>query len=153
MPRRRAAHLAHWVDEPDFMPVMTTDAVARFLDQFTEWAAAQPDLQAVALVGSHARGSASPTSDVDLVILADAPERFLSDRTWVETFGAPVAVGVEDYGNLTSLRVHYQDGLEVEFGLTTVQWADVPVDPGALDVISGGMRILFERGRILSSLL
>jgi hypothetical protein len=132
---------------------MTTDAVARFLDQFTKWAAAQPDIQAAALVGSHARGSATPTSDLDLVILADDPERFLADWAWVATFGTPVAEGREDYGNLTSLRVHYRDGLEVEFGFTTVRWAHVPVDPGTLDVISGGMQILFERAPILTPLL
>ena len=59
----------------------------------------------------------------------------------------------EDYVNLTSLRVHYQDSLEVEFGFTTVRWADVPIDAGTWDVISGGMRVLFERGSILSRLL
>jgi hypothetical protein len=135
------------------MHVMTTEAVARFLDRFTDWAAAQPHIQAAALVGSHARGSASSTSDVDLVILADDPERFLADRAWLATFGTPIAESREEYGGLTSLRVHFPGFLEVEFGLTTIRWAHVPVDPGTLDVISGGMRILFEPVRILSSLV
>jgi hypothetical protein len=62
-------------------------------------------------------------------------------------------VNCENYGNVISVRVRYQDGVEVEFGFTTVQWADVPVDPGTRDVISGGMRVLVERGLILSRLL
>ena len=128
-------------------------AVTRFLRLFREWAAAQPDIQAAALVGSHARGSAGPTSDIDLLILADEPERFLTDTTWTETFGTPAAVSREHYGNLMSFRVHYQDAVEVEFGFTTVRWAEVPVDPGTRDVISGGMRVLVERGPILSRLL
>jgi hypothetical protein len=132
---------------------MTDAIVTRFLDRLTHWAAEQPDIQAAALVGSHARGSAGPTSDVDLVILADAPERFLTDRTWVETFGTPTAVHREEYGALTSLRVHYDDGLEVEFGFTPVRWAQEPVDPGTRKVISGRMRVLFERGPILSRLV
>jgi GrpB-like predicted nucleotidyltransferase (UPF0157 family)/GNAT superfamily N-acetyltransferase len=128
-------------------------AVTRFLKLFTEWAAAQPDIHAAALVGSHARGSASSTSDIDLVILAGEPERFLTDATWVETFGTPAAVSREGYGNVTSLRVQYQNAVDVEFGFTTMRWAEVPVDPGTQDVISGGMRVLVERGPILSRLL
>jgi GrpB-like predicted nucleotidyltransferase (UPF0157 family)/ribosomal protein S18 acetylase RimI-like enzyme/predicted nucleotidyltransferase len=143
MARARAAGAS---DAPD-------GAATRFLRLFTEWAAAQPDIQAVALVGSHARRSARPTSDIDLVILASEPERFLADTTWVETFGTPVSASREDYGNVTSLRVRYQDAVEVEFGFTTVRWADVPVDPGTRDVISAGMRVLVERGPILSRLL
>jgi hypothetical protein len=132
---------------------MKAAAVTRFLEHFADWAAAQPDIQAAALVGSYARGSASPSSDVDLVILADAPERFLTDRTWVETFGTPTAVHREEYGALTSIRVHYDDGLEVEFGFTTVRWAEVPLDQGTREVIAGGMRMLFERAPILTTLL
>jgi hypothetical protein len=87
------------------------------------------------------------------VIIADEPERFLTDATWTETFGIPAALSREDYGNLISIRVHYQDAVEVEFGFTTVRWAEVPVDPGTRDVISGGMRVLVERRPILSRLL
>jgi hypothetical protein len=131
---------------------MKAAAVTRLLDLFADWAGGQPGVQAAALVGSHARGSAGPSSDVDLVILADDPQRFLTDRTWLGTFGTPAAVSREEYGNVTSLRVHYQDGLEVEFGFTTVEWADVPLDQGTREVISGGMRVLFERGPIMSLL-
>ena len=70
---------------------MTEAAVARFLILFTEWAAAQPDIQAAAVVGSQARGSAGPASDLDLVILAESPERFAADRSWIETFGTPLS--------------------------------------------------------------
>jgi GNAT superfamily N-acetyltransferase len=127
--------------------------VTRFLEQFADWAATQPDIHGAALVGSHARWSAGPTSDVDLVILGDDPERFLTDQTWVETFGTPTAVRRGEYGALTSLRVHYRDGLEVEFGFTTAQWTAVPLDPGTRKVISGRMRVLFERRPILSRLV
>ena len=44
-----------------------------FLFRFTAWAASQPDIVAVGLAGSHARGAARPDSDVDLVILSTDP--------------------------------------------------------------------------------
>jgi tRNA nucleotidyltransferase (CCA-adding enzyme) len=55
------------------------------------WAAAEPRVAAVALVGSHARGAARPDSDVDLVVLADEVEAFVSDASWVSSFGVPRA--------------------------------------------------------------
>jgi predicted nucleotidyltransferase len=103
-------------------------------------------------VGSHARGSASAESDVDLVILAHEPQRYLLERDWVLTFGTPRHEAVEDYGNLQSVRVHYEDDLEVEFGFTSIEWAGLPLDSGTRDVIEGGMQVILERGPILSRL-
>ena len=126
---------------------MTTSAVARFLDRFTEWAIAQPPIEAAALVGSHARGTATADSDLDLVILVQEPEQFLKERTWVRTFGEPLIETLEDYGLLKSIRVRYSD-LEVEFGIACVEW---PLDIGSRQVINDGMQVLFERRPVLSS--
>jgi len=50
---------------------------------------------------------------------------------------------------VTSLRVYYVDGLEVEYGLASPEWASIPLDEGTQWVISGGMRILLDReGRL-----
>lgn len=109
-----------------------------------------PDIEAVALVGSYARGAPTATSDVDLVLLVDHPESYLRDRRWPQLFGVVVADRIEDYGGVTSLRVWYEDRLEVEYGLTDRTWADMPLDAGTRRVISGGMRVLFEREPLLS---
>lgn len=125
-------------------------SVTPFLLNFTAWVQSQPDVLAAALVGSHARGTASPTSDVDLVILARDPQKYLSDQSWINRFGEPLRTQMEDYGRLTSLRVWYQSGLEVEFGLTGADWAARPLDAGTRRVIGDGMRVLFERQPLLS---
>ena len=52
---------------------MNKNGVSLFLSEFTQWASAQTDILAVALVGSYARDEATETSDVDLVITADIP--------------------------------------------------------------------------------
>jgi len=104
-------------------------------------------------VGSHARGTATDASDVDLVVLANDPQRYLQDRSWVETLGEVVRQDVEQYGNVVSLRVHSQDQFEVEFGLTYPHWAAGPLDPGTQEVVAAGMKVLFERGPLLSGML
>ena len=125
--------------------------IERFLSAVVRWASAQPDIVAVALVGSYARGTANPTSDVDLVILTTCPQRYLQATNWATTFGPVAEQAIEDWGKVTSLRVWYEDGDEVEFGITTPEWVTHPIDEGTRRVISNGMRILFDRHEYLAA--
>jgi len=124
--------------------------IRTFLDAFVAWASDQPDVQAIALVGSYARGAARDDSDIDLVVLTDQPRKYLDDLIWVERFGVIKKHQTEDYGKLISLRVWYQNGVEVEYGITTPDWAASPLDAGTRRVIQDGMSVLFERGILLS---
>ena len=129
---------------------MSIDTVNQFLEDVTRWASRQPDIHALALVGSHARNAARQTSDIDLVLIATRPCEYLDDRGWLEQFGTVVSLQVEFYGLLTSIRAWYADGREVEYGVTDERWAAVPLDAGSRRVMADGMRVLFERGAILS---
>ena len=122
-----------------------------FLSAVVQWATAQPDIVAVALVGSYAKGTANPTSDVDLVILTSHPRRYLQATDWAATFGPIAKLEVEDWGKVTSLRVWYERGKEVEFGITTPEWVAHPIDEGTWKVITGGIRILFDRHEYLAA--
>jgi predicted nucleotidyltransferase len=126
--------------------------VSDFLDRVTDWVAHQPTIAAVALVGSYARGAARPDSDLDVVLLCEDPHACLAHTSWIHHFGAVERYHTEAWGAVTSLRVYYTEGLEVEFGMTTLAWAVVPVDPGTQDVVSHGMRILWDREGLLGRL-
>ncbi len=128
-------------------------AIDRFLTELNEWAATQEEITGLLLVGSHARGQARPDSDVDVVILTRAPERSLEDASFIRRFGSAARVEEEDWGRVTSLRVWYDDGPEVEFSLTDPGWASLPADPGTAQVVSDGARILFDRDGALAALL
>ena len=129
---------------------MSADQVTPFLREVTRWAAARADLLALALVGSHARGAATETSDVDLVLITTDPQRYLRDTRWLQRFGEIIKHQYEDYGLVTSIRVWYRRGLEVEYGITDARWAAMPLDAGTRRVIADGMRVLFERVELLS---
>jgi predicted nucleotidyltransferase len=124
--------------------------LARFLEQVAEWASDQKDILAVALVGSHARGEARWDSDIDLVLLAEDPQKYLGDAGWPEQFGPVLRRQTEYYALVTSVRVWYAGGREVEFGWTSRAWAAEPLEEGTRRVIQDGMRVIFERGTILS---
>jgi predicted nucleotidyltransferase len=58
-------------------------SIERILQVVVAWATAQPEIRAIALVGSHARGIARPDSDIDFMLLATDPESFRADTKWV----------------------------------------------------------------------
>ena len=128
----------------------TIEHILDFINAFVSWAARQPDIQVVAIVGSYARGKAKEDSDIDLVILTENPQQYLEDVKWTERFGAIEKLQIEDYVKLISLRVWYQNGYEVEYGFTTPDWVAIPLDAGTRQVILGGMLVLFERVELLS---
>jgi predicted nucleotidyltransferase len=126
--------------------------VHQFLSKFSRWAASRPDILAVALVGSYARNEATDASDVDLVIVASEPEKYLQDTQWAQYFGTISRQQLENYGKVTSLRVWYSGGHEVEYAFTDKTWCALPLDEGTKKVISDAMQILSERGSILNGL-
>jgi hypothetical protein len=128
-------------------------AVQVLLDEVVRWASERADVQAAGLAGSYARGTATDSSDVDVVLLVDEPGRYLADTGWTRRFGRPVKQQVEPYGRLTSLRVWYAEGPEVEFGLTTSEWAARPLEAGTEQVIMEGFQVLFEKEALLSPLV
>ena len=128
----------------------TIEQALSFIEQFPRWASTQMDVLAVALVGSYARNAAREDSDVDLVIIMDHPQKYLTNTEWTKSFGIVVKQQIEDYGILTSLRVWYESGLEIEYGFTTRAWVQSPLDKGTKRVIDDGMKVLFERIVLLS---
>jgi 3-methyladenine DNA glycosylase AlkD/predicted nucleotidyltransferase len=128
-------------------------AIQSFLDQVIHLAAEHVDIQAVVLVGSYARGKATQASDIDLVLLVDEPKNYLAEPGWIDQFGPSVRQQVEEYGRLTSLRAWYEDGTEVEFGLTDPGWAASPLDEGTDRVLMDGVKVLYERKPLLSPVL
>ena len=124
-----------------------------FLTAVREWASQNSDIQAVALVGSYARGAATAGSDIDLILLTRTPKRYLEDTAWVGHFGEVERLQVEDYGPVTSVRAWYHNGPEVEYGIAGLAWLSQPLDEGTRRVLSDGTVILYERDALLSPVL
>ena len=116
-----------------------------FLERLRGWVEPRQDVRALVIVGSVARGDARPDSDVDVVLLTTSPAHYLERTDWVSAFGAAQAGELEDYGNVTSVRAFYSDGLEVEFAIAPVDWASAPFDSGSEDVARHGILVLLDR--------
>lgn len=57
------------------------------LSKLKDWGERSSVVDSILLVGSHARNSAGPDSDIDVVIISTNPEVLLSEQTWVHSFG------------------------------------------------------------------
>ena len=102
------------------------------------------------MVGSRARGTERENSDIDLVVLADAPNAYRSDMHWLRAIDWPADGRVsrwsdENYGVVWSRRIWIAANLEIEISFAPLSWADVaPLDAGTSRVVSDGCRILFD---------
>jgi uncharacterized protein len=119
------------------------------VDAVSRWAVDDVRVTGVVLVGSHARGTARSDSDVDLVILAVQESELISDTSWVSRFGRVATKGLEHYGRVTSVRVTYAEGPEVEFAIADSGWASLPLDPGTRRVLAEGARVIYDEGGAL----
>jgi hypothetical protein len=104
---------------------------------------------------SHREGSVpkSAKESIPELVEGSVSYRERSISSWFSEFGLVENWQLEDYGKLQSLRVWYKGGLEVEYGFTDKSWAELPLDKGTRQVIADGMRILFEREKILTRIL
>lgn len=63
----------------------------RILSKLVAWGTGRDDLRAIAVVGSHARSDhpADPWSDLDVIVMARRPARYLDGSHWVEEIETP----------------------------------------------------------------
>ena len=126
--------------------------VAPFLKAFGCWASAQPDIEGVALVGSHACNAANEESDVDLMILTTEVAKYFQNRSWTWQFGEVERCIVESWGRVKSLRTFYKGRMEVEYNFSLPDWASIPFDRGTYQVVDEGMKIIYYTQGILKAL-
>lgn len=113
-----------------------------------------PEIAAIALFGSHARGTARPDSDIDILILTADIERFFTDDDYISNIGRFRYARRENWcGLLETIRAFYrQENGNLEFNLALPSWADLPVNNDARRIAKDGMKILYDPQGILEKL-
>jgi predicted nucleotidyltransferase len=135
----------------------TSDISSRqmaFLSEFADWAQGQAGVNAVALVGSHARGVARSDSDVDLVILADHPDAYLTNPEWVDKVRNALhrpPGGLRRYA-VDSRVLRRWAGGRVRIHINSVA-ATTPIDEGTEEVVRDGVIVLVDKGGRLEALI
>ena len=118
------------------------------------WARGRPEVVAVGLVGSWARGEARMDSDLDVALLAENREPFVRDDAWVHALGGTGLVRTRGWGPMTERRFVLPSGFEVELGVAPPTWAATdPVEGGTRRVVTDGMSIVYDPEGLLARLM
>ena len=120
----------------------------------------RPEISAAALVGSWARQTARPDSDIDFILLVAEPGYFRDDETWLSeidwksTGCKLISWRDEDYGAVWSRHIYLTDTTAVELSFGLPIWASVdPLDAGTAKVVGDGFRILYDPQKLMARLL
>jgi uncharacterized protein len=120
------------------------------------WAGTQPSVAALGLAGSWARAAATMSSDVDLVVLSDERQHYLTSTDWVAPAlgSAGQVVRTQAWGPLTERRIRLPSGFLVECGFAPRRWASVaPLDEGTVRVVADGFAVLYDPEGLLERLV
>jgi predicted nucleotidyltransferase len=126
------------------------------IERIANWAPSRPDIVAVGVVGSWARGVPRRDSDVDIIVLTTERRAYLDTDEWIEaSLGEPLpVVRRAEWGTLTERRLRMPSGFEVEMGFVAPSWARTnPVDPGTATVVgNGGLLPVYDPQGLLAAL-
>ena len=123
-----------------------------FLNALKEYAENTSYIESVIVVGSYARGTNKENSDLDIVIITSKKAEMVGNQEFTQNFGKIDKKQTEYYGACTSIRVWYEGGKEVEFGLVEPSWISVPLDAGTYKVLSDGYKIIIDKKRYFEDL-
>jgi predicted nucleotidyltransferase len=139
--------------EIDPGPPRHSGEVEDLIERVTRWADDRDDVAGLLLVGSRARGTARPGSDIDLVLITNELDGY-ADGRWADELNLGDLIGARSWGPITERRFRTGIGLEVELNIGSADWASVdPVDSGTRRVVTDGARILLDPEGMLADLL
>lgn len=123
-----------------------------FINKLKEFSINDKHIESVIIVGSYARGTNKETSDLDLCIITTNKIEMIKNPDFVKKFGSFYKIQTEYYGACTSIRVWYESGLEVEFGIVEPPWISLPLDNGTHKVLSDGYKVIIDKKNYFQNL-
>lgn len=138
----------------------TTEAYEEIVARFTAWAQAEDNVRAAFVIGSRARTDhpADDWSDLDVIILARDPQRYLTDIDWIRTIGDPWITFLEmtPDGQGFEHRVLFAGGLDVDFIPESNERFRAYLRDGFSDLDAGlllrGIRLLVDKDNLAPAL-
>lgn len=116
-----------------------------FLDKLKKFGDKTSHIKSIIIVGSYARGENRKDSDIDVVIITKDKPNLIKNQEFIDEFGKVLTKQIEYYRACTSIRVWYENSLEVEFGIVDTSWISIPLDSGTYKVLSDGFKVIIDK--------
>lgn len=127
------------------------------MERFVCWAAGDDDIRAVVQVGSRTRTDhpADEWSDVDLIIVADSPDRHLADTTrFLQIAPLWLSVLSRTAGNDPERLALFEGGYAMDFVYLPTELLRRAADAGIVpDVFQRGCRVLLDKDQLAARLV
>jgi aminoglycoside 6-adenylyltransferase len=125
-------------------------------ERFINWAVTNPDIRAAIVVGSRARTDhpADEWADLDILVFAVNPERYVKDTNWLGSIGQVWASHLElTVGGDPECVALFEGGLRVDFVLTDVKNLQrLSSEEELPDIIRRGTRIILDKDSTVARL-
>lgn len=122
------------------------------LYEFVKWAAEQPQIAGIALVGSCADDDNEEESDLNFLIISDKKNKTLDAILQQFRFDFMEQATKEEWGLLVTLRIVYANGIEAEYGIADEGWLNEPLDQGMSDAVMKGFKVIWEREELFDQI-
>jgi aminoglycoside 6-adenylyltransferase len=130
--------------------------ITEWQERVVTWAAGQPNIRAILLVGSYARRDPPPDeqSDLDLVLYTVDSTPYADDR-WLSTLGVVMISVMERWDNGTPEHlVFFADGVKVDFAFPPFSELQDEVARGYVrEVYLRGYHVLLDKDGLAAQLL
>lgn len=137
----------------------TNASYEKLIERLVKWAENRPDIRVLMIVGSRARMDhpADKWSDLDVIVVATDPRRYLSTTEWLENLGKPLLTFLEPtVGGQMERRVLFEGMLDVDFSIipreVILRLLQGEIPPQILEIFKRGVHVLLDKDGITSQL-
>ncbi len=130
----------------------------QLLARLVSWAEHDPGIRAAVMIGSRARTDhpADEWADLDLMMVAQNPERYIRDADWVKSIGDARLTFIERSGDgrVLERRVLFDGGRDVDFAFVPLPLAEQMIASGIpadlADMFHRGHRVVLDKDAIMA---
>ena len=130
---------------------------ARLIQNLVAFAQNEQEIRAVLMIGSRARTDhpADEWSDLDLLVFATEPKKYVRSGDWVKQIGVPLLTFTEQTpGGDWERRTLFEGGLDVDFAISSTQGLEYiahnPFPADVVDLLRRGTRVLIDKDGLLA---
>ncbi|WP_028610896.1 hypothetical protein [Paenibacillus harenae] len=115
------------------------------LYRFVTWAGGQPHIDGIALIGPCADDENEEVTEMSFVIVSDKKTKTAEAILHQFPFDAIEQAMKEERGALTSIRIEYGSGIEVDFGIVEESWLTGELEGAAAASAMEGFKVIWEK--------
>lgn len=119
--------------------------ISRFLELLEAWGKEEDLVNSIIITGHYATGEVGQDSSIDIQIISTTPSFLVKDNSFIEKFGNVIKKDIETIKRVTLIKVTYENGTKVSFGISSPLWISKPLDKGTFEILERGYKVILDK--------